>query len=164
MLESEWNRVEVWGVVAITNPDRFSSWRGGSSQRVSCWEMTRKLRGRFSGRDVEKTAVAHHVMSHALHAREIFQCEQRQEVSTRMWYNDRSAGARRATFSHFLTRQLHHFLSSYCTYVHSLSPPAEPYDNVAWCQRMWYPHIFEKTSHCSHFSCRCHAKIPTSPF
>lgn len=123
-----------------------------------------KWRGGFSWSDDEKTAVAHHVTSHTLHAREIFHCEHRQEVSTRMCYNDRCAGARRATFSHFLTRQLHHILSSYCTYVRqhsrSLSPRAEPYDNVAWCHHVWYPRIFQQTSHSSHFSGRCRSKIP----
>lgn len=78
-------------------------------------------------------------------------------------------GHARATFSHFLTRQLHHFLSGYRTYVmqHSrrLSPRAEPFDHVWWCQRVvWYPRIFQKTSHSSRLEFRFSWSLPFQGF
>lgn len=68
-----------------------------------------------------------------------------------MCYNDRAAGVHRATFGHFLTHRLHHFLSSYCIYVIQYSRPlfsSGKFHSVY--EHVWNQHIFEKTRHRVH--------------
>lgn len=74
---------------------------------------------------MEQTLVAlgHQFIPYIADVKEIFHCEKRQEVNTRVCYNDLATGAQRATFGHFLTHQLHHFLSSYCIMsLHAVAP------------------------------------------
>lgn len=167
---------DIWGVVEITSPDLLSSCRNGSSQRVSCREIRREPRGGFlrEGRRADSGGSSRHITS-----RHFMPGKYSIVSGGRKWVPGCATmiGARghaRATFSHFLTRQLHHFLSGYCTYVmqHSrrLSPRAEPFHHVWWCQRVvWYLHTFFKRRVIVHDRSsaspgRCPSKIPAGSF
>lgn len=84
-----------------------------------------------------------------------------------MCYNDRAAGAHRATFGHFLTHRLHHFLSSYCNYVIQYCRPhfsSGKFHSVYEHRHVWNQHIFEKTRHTEFttgvpFSVHCYSYI-----